>query len=220
MTEVNFAKTFLAALDARPVKLSSDHVEDPRTYPARNAYTLRKLQRPMSKPQARGPSAPGSERSLTVTIKSLRNPPLDVKLTSQPLSTSVLDLKTAVVEQTGIPADKIKLLFKKKPVLDSKVLKDLVADDSETSLEFSVMILGGAATLAAAAASASSTSSSLAAEKSSAQAEVAQGTSGKDVLATEEFWGDLKGFLLQRIRDEATAGELFDTFQSAWKAKG
>lgn len=37
MTEVAFAKQFLAALDARPVKLSADHVEDPRSYPARSA---------------------------------------------------------------------------------------------------------------------------------------------------------------------------------------
>lgn len=37
MTEVSFAKTFLAALDARPVKLSPDHVEDPRNHPARGA---------------------------------------------------------------------------------------------------------------------------------------------------------------------------------------
>jgi ubiquitin-like protein 4 len=36
MTEVAFAKTFLAALDARPVKLSADHVEDPKNYQARS----------------------------------------------------------------------------------------------------------------------------------------------------------------------------------------
>lgn len=40
MAEVSFAKQFLAALDARPVKLSPDHVEDPKGYPARNAVRL------------------------------------------------------------------------------------------------------------------------------------------------------------------------------------
>lgn len=35
MTEVAFAKSFLAALDSRPQKLSPDHVEDPKSYPAR-----------------------------------------------------------------------------------------------------------------------------------------------------------------------------------------
>jgi hypothetical protein len=40
MTEVAFAKTFLAALDVRPVKLSPDHVEDPQNLPARGAVRL------------------------------------------------------------------------------------------------------------------------------------------------------------------------------------
>jgi len=35
MTEVSFARSFLSTLDARPIKISADHVEDPRTYPAR-----------------------------------------------------------------------------------------------------------------------------------------------------------------------------------------
>lgn len=35
MTEVIFARSFLAALDSRPQKLSADHVEDPKSYPAR-----------------------------------------------------------------------------------------------------------------------------------------------------------------------------------------
>lgn len=35
MTEVSFARSFLSALDARPIKISADHVEDPKTYPAR-----------------------------------------------------------------------------------------------------------------------------------------------------------------------------------------
>lgn len=40
MAEVTFAKQFLAALDARPVKLSPDHVEDPKGYPARSAVSF------------------------------------------------------------------------------------------------------------------------------------------------------------------------------------
>jgi len=37
MTELSFAKSFLATLDSRPTRLSADHVEDPRSYPARGA---------------------------------------------------------------------------------------------------------------------------------------------------------------------------------------
>lgn len=45
---------------------------------------------------------------------------------------------------------------------------------------------------------------------------VAQGLSGRAVLETEAFWGDLKGFLEQRIRDEAVAGEVVEIFRGAW----
>ncbi|TGJ78668.1 hypothetical protein E0Z10_g10088 [Xylaria hypoxylon] len=203
MTEVSFAKSFLAALDGRPIKVSPDHVEDPKTYQARSAYILPKMPKAMSK---RKSVAPGQERSLIVTVKSLRNPPLDLRLSSQTLNTSVHDVKTSVSKETGIPEDKIKILHKKKPVPDSKVLKDLVGDD-DTTVEFSVMVMGGAATAAATVG------------KPETQSEVAQGLSGAGVLQTEEFWGDLKGFLLQRIRDEQLAEELTNTFQEAWKAK-
>ncbi|KAI0831556.1 cell-cycle control medial ring component-domain-containing protein [Hypoxylon sp. FL0890] len=201
MTEVSFARSFLAALDSRPVKLSPDHVEDPKTYAARGAYILPKMPKPMSKRKATS-VAPGQERSLTVLVKSLRNPPLDIKLTSQTPNTSILEIKTSVSKDSGIPVDKMKLLHKKKPIPDSKVLKDL-AGEGETSVEFSVMVMGGAAAI----------------KNTPANAEVAQGESGGEVLQTKEFWDDLKGFLLQRIRDEKTAGELADTFHAAWKAR-
>jgi hypothetical protein len=35
MSELTFAKSFLSLLDARPTKITADHVEDPRTYQAR-----------------------------------------------------------------------------------------------------------------------------------------------------------------------------------------
>lgn len=37
MSELAFCKSFLSALDARPVKLSSDHIADARQYPAQGA---------------------------------------------------------------------------------------------------------------------------------------------------------------------------------------
>ncbi|KAI1123536.1 cell-cycle control medial ring component [Nemania abortiva] len=203
MTEVSFSKSFLAALDGRPIKLSPDHVEDPKTYQARSAYILPKMPKAMSK--RKGTSvAPGQERSLVVTVKSLRNPPLDLRLSSQTLNTSIHDVKISVSKETGIPEDKIKILHKKKPIPDSKVLKDLVGDDDIT-VEFSVMVMGGAAA---------------AAIKPDAKPEVAQGLSGADVLQTPQFWDDLHGFFLQRIRDEQLATDLTNTFQQAWKAKG
>lgn len=168
------------------------------------------MPKPMSK---RVPSlAPGHERSVTVRVRSLRNPPLDVQLPAQPLATtSVLDVKAAVAAQAGLVPGKIRVLHKKKPVPDSKVLKDLVGD-GETTVEFSVMVMGGAAVSPAAA--------PRTAEEESAAADaapVAQGQSGAAVLETDAFWTDLRGFLLQRIRDEQITEELFGKFLSSWE---
>ncbi|KXJ86282.1 cell-cycle control medial ring component-domain-containing protein [Microdochium bolleyi] len=224
MTEVSFARSFLTTLDSRPIKISADHVEDPKTYPARGAYTLPKMPSPMSRPRSSQPGedgstssstrpAPGSERSYTVQLISARNPPLDITLSAQSVNTSVLDLKTAVVDKTGLELDKIKLLYNKKPVADSKILKEILgaeAVETVTKVEFGIMIMGGAAALAAAEA---------AKNAAAAGGDVAQGPSGGEVLETAEFWEDLRGFLLQRVRDEKAASDLADTFQAAWKAK-
>jgi hypothetical protein len=50
-------------------------------------------------------------------------------------------------------------------------------------------------------------------------APVAQGLSGEGVLATGEFWEDLKGFLQQRVRDERVAGEALEVFKGAWEGR-
>ena len=48
---------------------------------------------------------------------------------------------------------------------------------------------------------------------------VAQGQSGRDMLGWEEFWSDLKGFLVQRVRNEVLGNELLDVFRAAWTTK-
>ncbi|KAI2631594.1 cell-cycle control medial ring component-domain-containing protein [Xylaria nigripes] len=204
MTEVAFARSFLAALDGRPIRISPDHVEDPKSS-ARSAYILPKMPKAMSK--RKGTSvAPGQERSLVVTVKSLRNPPLDLRLSSQSLNTSVHDIKVYVAKETSISEDKIKILHKKKPVSDSKVLKDLVGED-DTTVDFSVMVMGGAAAVAVA-------------TQPVEPIEVAQDLHGNNILQTQEFWDDLKGFLRQRIQDEQLVAEITNTFRESWTAKG
>lgn len=149
-------------------------------------------------------AAPGQERSLSITLKSLRNPPLDIKLTSQALSTSILDVKTQVQQQTRIPVDKMKLLHNKRPVSDSKVLKDLVGDDNATALEFSVMVIGGAAAIPP--------------ESDEKTSAAAQETTGAALLETAEFWNDLQGFLMQRLKDEKEADNLSKLFRSSFES--
>jgi hypothetical protein len=166
----------------------------------RSKYILPRMPKPMSKPSN---LAPGQERSITVLVKSARNPPLDLKLSSQSPITSILDVKTSVSKETKIPVEKIKVLHKKKPVPDSKVLKDLLGE-GESSIEFSVMVLGGAAAVPTATAS---------------QPVAATSPTGAAVLETAQFWDDLKGFLSQRIKDEQEAQELTALFKSSWESK-
>ncbi|KAK5997114.1 hypothetical protein PT974_02466 [Cladobotryum mycophilum] len=199
MAEVLFAKTFLTSLDSRPIKLSGDHVEDPKNFPSRPPYILPRMPKPMSQPTAA--SAPGQERSITVTLKSLRNPPLDIKLTSQPLNTSILDIKTAVSGQSRIPVEKLKILHNKRPVQDSKVLKELVGE-SDTVADFSVMVIGGAAAIQP--------------EETEAPASTTEDRVAD--LETDGFWADLNGFLMQRLKSEAKAEELSSLFRSSWQA--
>ncbi|KAK3946309.1 cell-cycle control medial ring component [Diplogelasinospora grovesii] len=220
MTEVSFAKAFLSALDGRPMKLSPEHVEDPRNYPTSTPYILPRHGKPMSKPtrpnQSR--SAPGSERSITASLKPLRGTAFsEVRLTSLPLHTSVLDTKTLLADRLGTTPDKLKLLHNKKPVPDTKTLSDLMGDTEITAgtiVEFSVMVIG---TLQPKPSTPQDTTQGEAGEEEDTH--VAQGPHGQTVLATEQFWDDLKGFLQQRIRDEKTAEEVTLVFRGAWNTR-
>ncbi|KAG6011660.1 hypothetical protein E4U54_007961 [Claviceps lovelessii] len=154
---------------------------------------------PMTKPKT---LLPGQERSITVLLKSLRNPPLDLKLTSQPLSTSVLDIKARLADQTRIPTDKLKLLHNKRPLPDSKILKDILGPSTaDNKVELSVMVIGGAAAV-----------------MPEQNAAVPATASGRDALTTDAFWEDLNGFLLQRLKDEETAGQMGRLFRGSWES--
>ncbi|MCJ1478305.1 hypothetical protein MMC13_006982 [Lambiella insularis] len=234
MTELSFAKTFLSTLDSRPIKLPADHAFDPKTfspkgpvrlpllplpslppvlfYPVSNTplqYTLPRMPHPMRR--ATQSSAPGSAPTLTVSLKSLRNPPLDIVLPGQAPTTSVLELKQAVAEKVGIQGtEKIRLLYRKKPCADSKTVRDVLGGEVGAEVEFSVMVMGGM----------EEEGKGEGGDVKMEEAPVAQGESGGAVLEKREFWEDLRGFLRQRVRDEGVAGEAVHIFEKAWKEKG
>ncbi|KAL2147878.1 hypothetical protein VTI28DRAFT_3356 [Corynascus sepedonium] len=261
-TEVAFAKTFLSLLDSKPPKISPDHIEDPRNYPGSSPYILPRArsQKPFSKPRpstnttsATGSSAaPGgtassgpqaASSSVTVILRSPRNPPFEIALPTTPLLTSLAELKERLVSETSIPLDKIKLLHNKKPVADSKLLRDLVNnnngnDGKEGTLELGVMVLAGGAGFfklkkeKAAVAEGGGDDKKGKEEEAgegkqerdvdmtdAAAAPVAQGMSGKAVLETDQFWLDLKGYLQQRVRDEGVAGEAVELFRKTWEER-
>lgn len=43
----------------------------------------------------------------------------------------------------------------------------------------------------------------------------AAGISGKDVLATDEFWADLQAFLVQRLKDEKEGERVWKAFRGS-----
>merc|ERR1712000_523600 len=132
-----------------------------------------------------------------------RNPPLNIKLTSQPRTTSLLDIKTQVTAQTRIPTEKIRILYNKKPVPDSKVLKEVFGEE-ESAVEFAVMVIGGAAAIPPA--------------EADVPAAPTADTAGAEALETAAFWDDLKGFLMQRLKDESEAEKLSALFKSSWES--
>ncbi|KAJ4333245.1 hypothetical protein N0V95_009465 [Ascochyta clinopodiicola] len=147
--------------------------------------------------------------------------------------TSVYDLKQQYSTATSIPATKIKILYKKKPVTDSKLVSEVIGADAGADVEFGVMVMGGAAAGGAATPSAESPVASPAAVAPSesdkglagaganvgaAGGATAVGPSGKELVATDEFWADLNNFVLQRIKDEHEGERLVGIFRKAWEA--
>ncbi|KAJ5223248.1 hypothetical protein N7468_007790 [Penicillium chermesinum] len=225
MSELTFAKSFLAALDSRPIKLRADHVFDPERVGLRVPYTLPRLHAPhpeMPK-KAKQTKAPGSSKSITVKVKSARNPVLEFSIPNAPLSTTtVQDLRDAVRERVAdtqgnpVPQDKIKILYHRKPVSGTgKTIAEILADEPEMlsggkEVEFGIMIIGGAKTVDAPIAE-----SAASAHEAPAPQPVAGSTSDQ-ILHDESFWNGLQSYLEQQLKDNAEAKRLRSLFKNAW----
>ena len=159
-----------------------------------------------------------------------------VTLSDITLDTSIHDLKTQYATKTNQPLDKVKLLLNRKPAGDLKTLKELGVNEN---VELRVMVMGGTAgTPAASSPSVEKTEPPLPAaapppdkmdidtaapESEKAQLE-AQGraipaTTADGILQSEQFWTDLKGFLVQRLRDPTEGERLAGVFREAWKKR-
>ena len=189
-------------------------------------YLLPRLQAPhppMPK-KVKTAAAPGSSKSIKIQLKSTRNPTLEFTLPNAPLSTtSVEDLKEAVQgrvvdgQDSKIPLEKIKILYKRKPV-SNKTVAELLSDEPDMlsggkEVEFGVMVMGGAKVVESTSSTAAAAETGAAGEKPSPSAAV--GPNGKEVLQTDAFWEDLQGYLSQRIKDVDEAQRLRTLFQSA-----
>ncbi|EXJ92023.1 hypothetical protein A1O3_00573 [Capronia epimyces CBS 606.96] len=157
MGDIQFAKQILSSLDNKPNKYPADHVFDPKTFQLRIPYTLPKLSSPPH-PQPPKTTAstvpPGSESAaptITVTLKSARNPNMTLVVPSvDPGTTTIQALKEQVQSYLGGPTvvhlDKIKVLLDKKPIPPSKktVAEALQQKAPEGEVELGVMVMGGA----------------------------------------------------------------------------
>ncbi|EED24586.1 conserved hypothetical protein [Talaromyces stipitatus ATCC 10500] len=235
MTEVSFTRSFLQVVDSKPIRLPYDYVADPATTRLPVPYTLPRLQSPhppMAK-KIKTTDAPGSAKSVTVQLKSARNPVLEVSLDNVPLTTtSIHDLREAVRQRVVAAdgkeppaADKIKILYKKKPVGGSSertVAEILVDSEPELlsggkTVEFGIMIMGGASVKPEVTESPTGAGATVT-ETRPYQSKPAVGASGSEVLQTEDFWKDLEGFLELRTKDTVEALRLSGIFKRAWKA--
>lgn len=180
---------------------------------------------PSGHPQRPAPrAAQDASSTISITLKPLKPSTPTLPLAAvDAAKTSVYELKSQYAAATSIPAAKIKILYKKKPVADSKLVSEIVGADAGSDVEFGVMVMGGAAAVtpsespaaSPAAAAPSETDKGLAAAVPGA---AAVGPSGKDVVATDEFWGDLHNFVLQRIKDEHESERLLGVFKKAWES--
>lgn len=85
---------------------------------------------------------------------------------------------------------------------DSKTLKDVVGEEYEgVKVELGVMVIGGAAGVVKRV------------EEVEVEPKVVGMGVGGEVLKTDEFWGDLRAFLVQRLKDEGVGERVLGVFR-------
>ena len=162
-------------------------------------------------------------------------------LDNQEANTTILDLKTHYATQSQSDVSKIKLLYNKRPASDLKTLQELLPDPTPSSIELSVMVLGGSSTPSGVTSPPVSTPTAVPSspaveipdptqptradqqdpaplsEKAEVKAESVGATTGgaAEVVRSELFWSDLKDFLVQRLRDEEAGERLLGVFRAA-----
>lgn len=152
---------------------------------------------------------------------------MEFTMPNVPLSTtSVQDVRDAVrprvTDAHGEPIslEKIKILYKRKPVAGAeKTLAEVLADEPTIltggkEVEIGIMILGGAQAVEP-----NATQPDMSGKSVDSLPKAAVGPSSGEELHTVRFWDDLQGFLAQRLKDGDEADRLRSLFEDAWKSK-
>ncbi|KAI4182075.1 MAG: hypothetical protein L6R41_006212, partial [Letrouitia leprolyta] len=171
-----------------------------------------------SQQQQQQPPTNSAPQTITLILKSLRSPPLSLSLPSLPATTSIFTLKQKVSAEIGRSSTEgIKILYSRKPCGDARTVGEVVGEEGlrKGEVEMGVMVMGGGGGV-------EEKKSGTEAEGEKKEKEegdvvmggtegegvrVAQGKSGAEVLEDDEFWDDLRGWLMQRVRDEGVVGE-------------
>lgn len=190
-------------------------------------YTLPRIPRPFPSTvnDASASTTNGAAgETLTVTLSALRQSPgspSPVTL-SVPAKASIYDVKTQLASRTGYSLDKLKILWERKPINDSKLVSEATGSQGG-KVEMGVMYMGAPTNVPQPEASGppSETAQALkAAETEKPGPDTAQQQhSGHAVLETTEFWDDLQGYLTQRLRDDTVAKEAADLWRRTWKSR-
>lgn len=190
-------------------------------------YTLPKPVHPF--PRRQRPAAGQQPQSVNVTLKALKGSD-QIQLPDQSPNTTVLDLKNHYAQKYSLDVSKIKVLLNKRPCTDLKTLKDLLSDPLPPQADFSIMLLGGASTSSPAPTPAPASpaqqvpdpqtlppDSAPLSEHAQAEADIIPHAhdTATQMLQSDEFWTDLKDFLVQRLRDEDQGERLIRLFRQA-----
>lgn len=156
---------------------------------------------PFDPPQKRKQqSVPGQARAISITLKTLRDPPLHFQLSRDP-STTVAEIKDEISSQASLVSSKVKLLYNKKPVGDAIKVSDML-DEGKNEVTMTVMLMPGAIQPKV---------PTLESQSSVAPADL--------ILRTDNFWDDLRGFLTLRLKDEDVANRTTDVFRRSIESK-
>jgi len=165
---------------------------------------------------------PGSSKSITLHLRSARNPVFQFTLDNVSLETvTIQELKEAVQEKVrttnaenqtvNIPLDKIKILWNRKPVQKKTVVEILGNEPVGGEAEFGVIILGGAVVDVAPVEDETMRDAGVALDNESEP----RSTGSDMVLQTAAFWNELQDFLEVRIKNKSEAVRLKDLFKKA-----
>lgn len=183
---------------------------------------------PPATPSAKPSSS--SSATLTITLKPLRasaTGPNAVVVKDQTPDSSIYDVKAACAAQAGYTTEKVKILWERKPVSDSKTVKEVVGEAAApgAEVEMGVMFMGQP-TQAPARGSGESSPVPVAEEQGTDRRESvyedassAQAGHGEAALESKEFWDELQGFVSQKLHNESLTTKVMQGFRQSYQSR-